>query len=212
MILYVNGDSNSSGHELKNQNLSWPKLLSTYYNFRLINQSKAGTSNPRILRVTKDFIKQNYNNIQEYFIIIGWTSWEREEWLYNGIYYDVNAGGHDVLPPELKDRYKDWVVEQNEDMRKYKSAELQEKIFKLHEELCSLKVKHLFFNGLMPFLHDTAVGWGKNYLEPYNNNLSYYWYLNRAGFVPTKNNHHLEDAQVAWADVLKNYIENNNLL
>lgn len=212
MILYVNGDSHSCGADLTNQDLSWPIVLSTQLNLKLLNQAKSGTSNPRILRVTQEFIEQNYDNIQDYFIVIGWTSWEREEWLHNGKYYDVNAGGHDALPADLEHQYKNWVMQQDDDARKYKSAELQEKIFKLHQELCGLKVKHLFFNALMPFLHNTTVSWGKNYLEPYNNDLSYYWYLKNHGWYPTTNNHHLEDAQVIWADVLKNYIENNNLL
>jgi len=212
MILYVNGDSNSCGVELTDKNLSWPVVLSNQLDLKLINQAKTGASNPRILRVTQEFIEQNYNNLQDYFIVIGWTGWEREEWLHNGVYYDVNSSGRSAVPKELVDQYKEWVVNQNQELREYKSLVLQENIFKLHQELCSLKVKHLFFNALMPFLHNTKVSWEKNYLGPYTNELSYYWYLKNHGWHPTKNNHYLEDAQIIWASVLKNYIGDNKLL
>lgn len=213
MILYVNGDSNSSGAELKDQSKSWTNLLANKLGLTLINEAKAGTSNPRIMRTASTTLAHSNQNT---FAIIGWTSWEREEWLYQKQYYDVNSGGHDVLPPELQERYKQWVTEQDLDQRAAKSLSMHSQLHRLHRSLLDRRIPHLFFNALMPFQHNhinpAKLDWGKNYLGPYDNDLSYYWYLKKHGWKPTKDNHFLEDAQAVWADVLYNYIKDKDLV
>ena len=214
MILYVNGDSNSSGAELTDPSTSsWPQLLANRLAAILVNEAKGGTSNPRIIRTTSTALAQTTKNT---FVIIGWTSWEREEWLHQGQYYDVNSGGHDTLPPELEERYKQWVTEQNSDQQSIKSQQMHSQIHRLHRSLLDRHIPHLFFNALMPFQHNlldsSQLDWHKNYLGPYNNDLSYYWYLKNYKWKPTKNNHFLEDAQAAWADMLYNYIQENALI
>jgi hypothetical protein len=213
LILYVNGDSNSDGSECQNLTTSWPHLLANKLQFTLLNESKGGASNPRIMRVANTSIDHYDKNT---FVIIGWTSWEREEWSYNGQHYDVNSGGHDTMPPELQERYKEWVVKQDPLSQSIKSLDMHKQIYQLH---CSLKdrcVPHLFFNALMPFQHDSITlehkDWGKNYLGPYNNDLSYYWYLKKQGFQHTANFHYTDQAQEVWADVLYNYIQQNQLI
>jgi hypothetical protein len=212
MILYVNGDSNSAGSEISDQSQSWPNLLASKLNCILINQAVRGGSNPGILRTTYEFIN-SCSNIKDHFLVIGWTSWEREEWNYNNNYHNVNAGGHTTLPAEFHAQYKNWVIEQTEETRILKSSILHNEICKLHEILKQQDVKHLFFNALMPYLHieHKQIMWA-NYLGPYDNNLSYYWYLKNCGYVPTVGNHHLEDAARAWTDVLYNYIQENKLV
>ena len=214
MILYVNGDSNSSGAELKNPvTSSWPQLLATRLAAILVNEAKGGTSNPRIIRTASNSLAHATKNT---FVIIGWTSWEREEWLYQGQYYDVNSGGHNTLPPELEERYKQWVTEQNSDQQSIKSQQMHSQIHRMHRSLLDRHIPHLFFNALMPFQHNlldsSQLDWHKNYLGPYNNDSSYYWHLKKQGFTPTKNNHHTEKAQFAWADVLYNYIQEKELV
>lgn len=210
MILYVNGDSNSNGTELKNQSQSWPLLLSQALNFKLINDSIPGGNNPRILRTTRDMLDQC--DTQDIFVVIGWTSWEREEWLHNDRYYTVTASGRNSVPIELQADYIKWVAKQSELEQTRKSKLLHDQIYDLHLLLTKQKIPHLFFNALMPFVEYESVDWHNNYLGPYNNDLSYYWYLKNHGWQPTANNHYLEDAQAIWADVLKNYIEDNKLL
>ena len=213
MILYVNGDSNSDGSECKDLDSSWPHLLADRLGFKLINEAKGGGSNPRIMRVAS----QTLAHIdRKTFVVIGWTSWEREEWLHRSQYYDVNSGGHDALPPELQERYKNWVIEQDADRQSIKSKNMHEQIHRSHRSLKDRHIPHLFFNALMPFQHNLLdpahKDWGKNYLGPYDNELSYYWYLKNHGWKPTDNNHYTDNAQQAWADVLYNYIQENKLL
>jgi hypothetical protein len=216
MILYVNGDSNSSGHELAEVSHSWACLLGRKFNIELVNQSKAGTSNPSILRTTKNFLSAQKD--QKIFVVIGWTSWEREEWYFENCYYDVNAGGHDKLPTELQERYKVWVTQQDGYAQYNKSKILHAEIYQLHKTLQLQNVPHLFFNAVMPFQHevlgDPTLGenWEDCFLYPYLNEWSYYWYLKNQGFIPTAGNHHLDNAQQLWADILYNYILDKKLL
>jgi hypothetical protein len=213
VILYVNGDSNSAGAELKDQSKSWPNLLADKLGLTLVNEAKGGTSNPRIMRTASTTLSHSNRDT---FAVIGWTSWEREEWVYQGQYYDVNSGGHDVMPPELQERYKQWVTEQGPDQQAAKSLNMHSQLHRLHRSLIDRHIPHLFFNALMPFQHNhinpTQLNWGKNYLGPYDNDLSYYWYLKKHEWKPTKNNHFLEDAQAVWTDVLYNYIKDNKLI
>ena len=214
MILYVNGDSNSSGAELKNPiTSSWPQLLANQLGATLVNEAKGGTSNPRIIRTASNSLVQA---TKDTFVIIGWTSWEREEWLHQGQYYDVNSGGHDTLPLELQEHYKQWVITQGPDERAVKSQQMHSQIHRMHRSLLDRHIPHLFFNALMPFRHNLLdpfhLDWHKNYLGPYDNDLSYFWYLKNQGFLPTKNNHFLEDAQEVWAAMLYSYIQENALI
>jgi len=214
VILYVNGDSNSVGAELNDHSKSWPQLLSKKLNYELCSDAKGGASNPYILRTTWRYLSQTKPD----FVIIGWTGWEREEWLHNGTYVQVNASGHSPVPDDLVDRYKQWVIDQTEKTHADKSKKLHEEIFKLHQHLVEQHIPHLFFNALMSFQHETSVdpqhwfNWENCYLGPYDNNLSYYWHLKNQGFVPTSNNHHLEPAQIYWADLLYKIIFKTHLL
>ncbi len=213
MILYVNGDSNSNGSECQNSSKSWPYVLANRIGCTLINEAKSGTSNPRIMRVASNTLSHSDRNT---LVIIGWTSWEREEWFHDSQYYDVNSGGHDTLPVELQERYKQWVINQGPDQQSVKSKQMHEQIHRLHRSLLDRRIPHVFFNALMPFQHNLLdpahKDWSKNYLGPYDNNLSYYWYLKNHGWKPTDNNHYLEDAQNVWADVLYNYIKEKELV
>jgi hypothetical protein len=211
MILYVNGDSNSAGAELKDPAQAWPCLLAKRLGLTLVNDAKGGGSNPRILRTAGNFT--THINLKDIFVIIGWTSWEREEWQKGNVYYDVNSGGHDALPPELELKYKTWVTNQNQETRESKSQVTHEHIHKLHQHYKEKNVRHLFFNALMPFLHSGKQhDWHSNFLGPYDNDSSYYWYLKNHGYKPTKDNHHIDRAQQVWTDVLYNYIQENRLL
>jgi hypothetical protein len=149
MILYVNGDSNSEQF-----GKFWVDKLCQVYNANLINDSLGGGSNPRILRTTYNFFEKCNDPADRFFVIIGWTSWEREEWFYNNNYYQVNASGRDCVPEELKNKYVEWVADLESISQINKSRELHKQIFDLHLYLKDKQIKHLFFNALMPFQHE----------------------------------------------------------
>lgn len=213
MILYVNGDSNSAGADLVNPNQSWAHLLAKRLGITLVNEAKSGASNPGIMRTASDAVAHSDKNT---FVIIGWTSWEREEWSYQGQYYNVNSGGHDTLPAELQEKYKQWVTEQNPASQSAKSLQMHSQIHRLHRSLIDRRIPHVFFNALMPFQHNLLdpkrLNWHKNYIGPYDNDSSYYWYLKNHGQKSNKNNHYNKDAQAIWADLLYNYIQEKELI
>lgn len=210
MILYVNGDSNSNGTELTDQSHSWPVLLGQALDLNLVNDSTSGGNNPGILRTTKDALAQI--DSQDVFVVVGWTGWEREEWLHNNQYYTVTASGRNSVPAELQLKYVNWITEQNDDEQQRKSKLLHNQIYELHCFLIEQGIPHLFFNALMPFLQYESVDWHNNYLGPYERDLSYYWYLLDQGHVPSKNFHHGKHAQAVWAKLLHQYIIENKLL
>ena len=213
MILYVNGDSNSS-----NNGKFWTQQLKNYLACDITNQSLPAGSNPRILRTTTEFFKNHEQDACDYFVVIGWTSWEREEWFYQDRYYQINASGRTQVPDELKEKYINWVADKDSISQINKSRTLHKEIIDLHYKLKALQVKHLFFNALMPFQHEVLVAdelrfnWGDNFIGPYENDLSYYWYLKKRNFVADDCYHYGEDGHQAWADFLIDYIEEKKLL
>jgi hypothetical protein len=84
MKLYTNGCSFVWGDELEDRkNEAFPYLLKNRLNCELLNDSQKGSSNQRILRTT---LKQNLN---DYFVIIGWSSIYRYEYYSDGLWTEV---------------------------------------------------------------------------------------------------------------------------
>ena len=218
MILYVNGDSNCYGTELSTPDKSWPKLLSATCSATLINQALPGASNSRIIRLTREFLKKN-KDVKNLFVIIATTTWEREEWLQNEIYYNISAGTSlTSLPEHMHARFKDWVVNQTDTVRAYKSQYAHQQFYDLHLELKMQSIGHLFFHGINPFMNGAnyetfdKFDWEDYFIEPYNQNSCYYWYLKNQGFEPTSGYHHNEQAQHHWADFIHRYLKEKKLL
>ena len=205
MILF-NGDSHTAGMDHLSR---FSNLVTNAFNTKAVNIAKGGGSNARILRTTKEYINKNLVDL----IVIGWSSWEREEWEYNGRYYDVNSSGHDVLPLELSDKYKNWVVEQTPELLTSKSQKWHETIHNFHLELEQKNIKHLFFNCMYNFFQPlNEYNWNNQYISPYDNNRSYYWYLKNQNIKSDNWYHYGADGHKIWAEVLINYIKEHKLL
>ena len=206
MILYVNGDSHSAGYEAGGIEHSYGKHLADKLNAELICHAKPGCSNDRIIRITKEYLKNNTPNL----IIIGWTTWEREEWLHNEKYYCVNSSGHSRLPADLQPKYKEWVL--SKDHNSINDERLaHQKIWDLHQELKTKKIPHIFFNCYLNFtnivlFNDPQFDWGDNYLDPYTKDSPYWHYLTKQGYKSNQHLHFGEDAHQAWANHLTNVI------
>jgi hypothetical protein len=215
MILYVNGDSNSANRA---DGKFWTEKLQNYLNCDTINQASSGGSNPRILRTTYEFFRNHADTACDFFVVIGWTSWEREEWFFQDQFYQVNASGLDTVPEELKTRYTNWIADKEAICQINKSRQLHKEIIDLHLMLKTLNVKHLFFNALMPFQHEVLSNselrfdWKHNFIGPYENDLSYYWFLKKQGYIADNNYHHTELAQLCWAEFLIEYINKHNII
>ena len=206
MILYVNGDSHSYGLGVDPKQ-TFAHRVARHFGLTLVNHAQVAASNQRILRTTRDYLKHQ----EPAMVLIGWSTWEREEWLHDGQYYDVNSSGHSGLPAELHARYKQWVIEQTADAVDAKSQQYHADIYQLHTELNT--TAHLFFNCMYNFFKiSEPVDWQDNYVGPYDNEYSYYWYLKNHGWKTDAWYHYGADAHAVWADVLIQHIEESKLL
>ena len=143
MILYVNGDSHSAGHDAGGINASYGFHLSNFLKFQFRCDAVPGCSNETILRTSEQYL----NNNKPDFVIIGWTTWEREEWMHNDQPVYVTSSGFDSVPKQLQTRYKHWVIESvKPEIQKQKELYWHETIYQFHCTLLDKKIPHLFFN------------------------------------------------------------------
>jgi hypothetical protein len=250
MILYVNGDSHSAGAEAahtaafaeddrryhhlgrrphpENLAVSYGNVLANKLNAELVCDAESASSNQRILRTTLDYLLGADNEAthtgvlvnQPDLLIIGWATWEREEWWDEGTnrFWQVNAGGigHD-WPDSIKSKYKQWVIDQMEpEVINKKLIQMHDLVHHLHLTLNAFGVPHLFFNTYLDFSHLKHLGvdefeWDSSYIAPYNPEYNYFNWLKDQGFrTATRNSYHFgADAHTAWADFLyANYVQN----
>jgi len=196
-VIYINGDSHSAGAELV-QNycfaeddpryIAWgrrahPEAIPLTFGYKIaqaLNQpffmdAESASSNARILRTTRQFVEQTGNK-SKLFCIIGWTTWEREEWLVNDQYLQVTASGTDSVPEHMVEDYKQWVLAQTpeECKRKQKVTELE--ISNLANIFDEQGIKYLFFH-----------------TDDYTK------YLTKQGYQTVNNGYHFgADAHSAW--------------
>lgn len=231
MILYANGCSHTAAAEAVveaafavddgragidrrphplNLAASWCTHLAQDLGMTLYCDAESAASNERIVRTTREWIANNPDQLHRVFMVIQWTTWEREEWFHKGTWYQVNSSGVDWVPAELQQRYKQFVIDVNWSK---KSWEWHEKIWALHTELQDLKIPHLFYNSFSTFygMIDEKV-WGTNYLEPYSDRHSYNTILLQNGHVPTKWYHFDAKGHCFWAKYVLQYIKQHNLV
>ena len=224
-ILYVNGDSHAAGAEAVNPHcfaeddhlyyalgrqphpdnlkVSWGYELANMMGAVLHCDAESASSNDRIIRTTKEYLK----NFKPDYVVIGWSTWEREEWLHDGTYWQVNAGGiGEDWPLEIKNRYKNWIVDLDFESKK---RQAEQDIWELHQTLALLEIPHLFFTCYESFADSpTALTWNDNYIHPYNNKYTYYNWCKSNGFntVNPTSYHFGPDAHSAWAKFLFEHI------
>ena len=192
MILFINGDSHTAGAEAVNpyafaqddpgltqlgrtphpDNLavSWGRLLSLTLKAGFHCAAESASSNSRILRTTREWVNQQ-RGLDDVLLIIQWSTWEREEWLHEGVYYQVGSSGIDDVPQSLQEKYRNFVIGTD---WKQKTQQSHHEIWELHRELEQEDIKHVFFNGNNDFASvKDRQDWGLNYLGPYDPKLTY---------------------------------------
>jgi len=196
-VIYVNGDSHSAGAEIINtycfaaddrRYVAWgsrahPEAIPHTYGYKIaqaLNQpffleAESASSNARIIRTTRQFLDETKDK-SKLFVIIGWSSWEREEWKYLDGYIQVTASGIDSVPESMEEEYKEWLLRQNlKEWKRQKELWIQ-KIAQFSKELDDQNIKHLFF-------------YTKEYIE----------YLTEQGYQTVNGGQHFGiDAHTAW--------------
>jgi hypothetical protein len=233
MILYVNGDSHTAAAEAVNPHafaeddpaltqlgrtphpanlaVSWGRLLSLTLKAGFHCAAESASSNTRILRTTRDWLRQQVT-YDDMLVIIQWSTWEREEWLYDGIYYQVGSSGTDSVPAEAAERYRNYIIGTN---WKQKTQEAHRDIWTFHRELTDQGIRHIFFNGNNDFSQITdRQDWGTSYIGPYDPKSTYDAMI-RAGGIDTvaPNSWHFgRDGHSAFHRFLLNYIMSNRFI
>jgi hypothetical protein len=234
MILYVNGDSHAAAAECVNTH-SWAEDDSMYWglgqrphpdnerasfgcelaNFLravLICDAQAGGSNDRIIRTTRDWIQQNRDQLKNTLLVLQWSTWEREEWFHNNVYYQVGASGLDSVPPEFQEKYRHFIV--GLDWAE-KTRQAHDQIWRFHQELNEQSIKHVMFNGNNHFAQtQNRMDWGANYIRPYDPESTYDRVLKNNGFqtINPESWHFGPKAHCFWAEYLLQYITDNKII
>lgn len=233
MILYTNGDSHTAAAECVNNHAfamddkrywmmgraphpdnladSFSKLLSKRLSCGLVCDAESASSNDRILRTTKKWIEKFEHELYRTFMVIQWSTWEREEWLIDGTYYQVNASGIDQIPDSHKQKYKEYIA--NIDWQA-KTEDAHEKIWQFHQYLEYLDIKHIFFNGNNDFSKiEKQQDWGTSYIHPYDPKGTYDSIVSdRCYTVSPTSYHYGSDGHRVWAQYLTKYIVEHNLV
>lgn len=234
MILYVNGDSHTAAAEAVNNHafaeddsqywylerrphpdniaVSWGKLLSDRLKSTFICDAESASSNQRIIRTTKEWIENNEKDLYRTLFIIQWSTWEREEWIIDDKYYQVNASGIDAVPESHQQKYKQYIA--NIDWQK-KTQEAHLQIWNFHLYLQARNIQHLFFNGNTSFESITnKQDWNISYINPYDVNSTYNNILQLQGIdtVMPNSYHYGKDGHRLWANFLIKYLITNKMI
>ena len=211
MILYVNGDSHSTGHGIINSagmtendfqyehieeapypdNFvhSWGYKLAELLDAPLVCQALSGGSLDRSIRTTRNFVYQSNKKV---FVIIGIPSFERIEVKHNGRWYQFNLGDHTRYPDRLHLQFKEWLSNVG-NYRQYHKPVL-EKLYTFHLELNQLNVPHYFFN-----TEQTIEEYRFNFNHSYDSKFSLNNWCKEKGFIPDNWSHFKQDAQYSFA-------------
>lgn len=231
MIVYVNGDSHTAAAEAVNSaafaeddgypelgrrphpdnlRVSWGQQLADRIGADFVCDAESAASNTRILRTTRDWIKQ-LPPWESCVVIVQWSTWEREEWLHQGQHYQIGSSGLDWVPDSLKNQYRQFIVsvDWNQCQRYW-----HDQIWQFHLELDRQNIPHFFFNGNSYFDRiRSRQSWGVNYLDPYGS-LTYDQALRQNGFNTVNSNswHFGKDAHCFWADFVLEYCIQNQII
>ena len=236
MILYVNGDSHTAAAEAVNAHafaeddpflnylgrlphpanlaVSWGKKLADIVKFGFKCDAESAASNQRIVRTTRHWLGQRVRPAENTLVIIQWSTWERQEWLIEGTYYQVNASGADHVPASHKQAYKEYIA----GISWYDvCVAAHQLIWDFHLELTQQGIQHVFFNGntaLEEIAVDQQHNWESSYIEPYNAKMTYnQWLLDNSFETVAPDSWHFgKEAHSAWAHFMLQYIVKHKLI
>lgn len=231
MILYVNGDEHTAAAQAANDFLfanddfskvalgrkphpdnlevSWAMNLSKMLSLALVNDAESFSSNERILRSTYQFLDTYETKKYPYvMMVIGWTNWDRTEFLNSDNEYIQINPKCEPTEEELLPKYKEYIR-----LNKYpqKQSEWHEKIWELHNVLLKRKIPHLFFNSNDSFEGiESHKNWKDCYVNPYSFKDCYTNWSMLNKHVCNEFGHYRMDAHLSWARFLFSQLTNIN--
>jgi hypothetical protein len=234
MILYVNGDSHTAAAEAVNAHafaeddgalrylgrlphpdnlaVSWGRILADSAKAIFKCEAESASSNDRILRTARAWVDNNHQDWYRTLMIIQWSTWEREEWLHEDVYYQVNASGQDQVPQSLQEEYRNYILGVDWQAR---AQDAHAEIWAFHQELTEKKIPHVFFNGNNDFSSITErKEWGASYIGPYDPAQTFASTVTQNGHktVAPNSYHFGKAAHSFWARFMLQYCINNKFL
>jgi hypothetical protein len=233
MILYVNGDSHTAAAEAVNQHafaeddgqyfymgraphpnnlaVSWGKLLSLSLQVGFKCDAESASSNARIIRTTREYLSKK-SSIEDVLVIIQWSTWEREEWLYKDKYLQVNASGIDHVPQELQEKYRQYIMGVDWE---WKTQVAHNEIWAFHKDLEAQGIRHIFVNGNTDFSKiKKQKDWGKSYVSPYDPKMTFNSLIAQQGIetVAPNSYHFGKDAHSFFNRCMLQYVITNKFI
>jgi hypothetical protein len=240
-LLYVNGCSHSCGAEISYPDShrtpddlkgSWGGQLASRFNLIHYNDAIAGQDNHSIMSSTIHSVLNllDQYNANEILVIIGWTGFERDHFIYQDKKYRFVPGCQDrpffkQWPDVVQNAFHNYIL--GIDLKSNTNNKFSLIYYSLVNFLKLHNVDYYFFNALHAvqypaknLLHETSndnptikifdqIQSDSNYLEPLNWDLTYYAYMKSRfdGHIDGRNHHFLASDQTTWANILADKIQ-----
>jgi len=233
-MLYINGDGHSAGAGIVNgfrnaqedpRYLSYgrrahPDAVPSIYGYKvakvlnqgLMLEAESGSSNTRILRTSRSRIAETVNK-RDLFVIIGWSTWDRDEWKVGKDYLQISASGTDNVPEDRQEEYQKWLSNIDEEWYAKRAQYWHEEIWNFHLELKEQDIKHLFFHstdswGYAYENEDTLPEWEDSFIGAYGTDSFTNWLAN-SGFED-QDGYYSAEAHAAWYGFIFKKIRNGD--
>ena len=212
--LYINGDSHTAGtyHERDNHDLCFSGVLAKRHNLTAINHARAGGSNPRIIRTSKEYLADKDPN--DTAVLIGWSETSRAEWFVNGKWYQVaEEHGYEIRDDKFLNetwkKYRESVWNRECDyVMLNRAIEQQYQILEFSRWLSHRGFRHLFLHANTSFFYRRSpfeIVWPKDVWindQPYNGTLSFCFQSMERGYQMDGQRHFNYDAHKEYADFI----------
>lgn len=230
LSLFVNGDSHTA-QVYNDVGPTATEILAQEFNLDYENIALPGGSNQRIIRTTLE--KLDELDPSKTIIVIGWSSFERTEWLFQNQWHQICGDPYYKVSSALKQSWADHIqIWNTSDTERFtRTAEQHHAIWIFHKVLKKFGYKFLFYQGTkMAFFdgclyrnQDFRLPWEKDTWvhDPYvrllddsrpieESNMyreSFSWYVESHGCKHTDDHaHYGHDAHEIWANYMKSHL------
>ena len=227
-LFFVNGDSHTA-RVYGSESPTATEILAVKHGCAYENIALPGGSNQRIIRTTLERLP-TLDPVHT-LIVIGWSSFERTEWYYQGQWHQICGDSGYALDKDLKDLWQQhldswWTDDNHECWRR--QADQHHAIWVFHQLLASLGFRSVFYQGCRTFFFDGCPQQDLDFrlpwmpgvwahdpyvkLLPNNDRLieSFSHFAEQQGFCHADDRaHYGADAHEAWARYLEPLIVHN---
>ena len=217
MILFSNGCSFLTARPKDNVNTFVSKELSKNYNLDLVNLAMGGRGNTRVEFSTKVWVEQNKN--KNIFAVIGWSNSHRHDYVTDDSWKAGRIPGTELTWRTWKtldnlsfiSKQKGWDVENNADMN------FLNNVYNLQNYFEMQNIPYIMYNALPNNFETDVLDFKilkqkinmKRFFKP--NTSHYEFVMEKNLIVSPEDPHPSAEGHEIWANMLKEFIDVNNL-